>query len=540
MPPCAVHRCSCTVSPCPTNAATCTNAPTDPGVERNSCSCTETRGTSVRSVDSNECISRGITAANGQRCESYSTPCAAQPICNRYQCQSSLVQQCPTGCLNAGLPQPAVQRAMKATCYQFPANVVFNPNTAQLAPSNANCGQQCRDSTSPCPALPTCTTCQCECTTSGQCYDGCGLPSVASRAAGRGISRTTTCQCKCSDGSTDATGSRCSQNNQQCPVRAPRIEPCPVNPPCETFRCYMQRDPCPSGCKQPGAPDQMSYVRTGCFSQTTNQQVAFDKCNDGDGCPAPEPTPCTQPVCPQYECTYSETGSCSSATCGASGVRQRVGRCMVVTPGSPFTPATNQRACNNGNGCPSQPLPCPSLPCCPTFACPEANAGPWSSCSTTCGAGTMTRSIQCVKQCGGQPSVATPDDCARAGVACPPTSRPCQQCNFAAAPGAGFAPPMAPGRRSSHTRYQLRGNQCVDTLNSGPVPSTLCAHLAPAPAQVNIPAAVPDASKSLVTALSVCGGLMVVVALVASGVVVSKHVINKRVRAECEALGIQE
>jgi len=83
------------------------------------------------------------------------------------------------------------------------------------------------------------------------------------------------------------------------------------------------------------------------------------------------------------------------------------------------------------------------------------------------------------------------------------------------------------------TRYvrDSRTNQCVDTLNfNQPVVSTLCGFRRSSHTAAQSSQAIP-----LVTALSVCGGLTIVVALVASGVVLVRRTVSKRVELRLAA-----
>jgi len=83
------------------------------------------------------------------------------------------------------------------------------------------------------------------------------------------------------------------------------------------------------------------------------------------------------------------------------------------------------------------------------------------------------------------------------------------------------------------TQYQRdsRTNQCVDTLNfNQPVASTLCGFRRSSHTAAQSSQAIP-----LVTALSVCGGLTIVVALVASGVVLVRRTVSKRVEMRLAA-----
>jgi len=85
---------------------------------------------------------------------------------------------------------------------------------------------------------------------------------------------------------------------------------------------------------------------------------------------------------------------------------------------------------------------------------------------------------------------------------------------------------------SSSTRYfrDSRG-QCLDTLqNNAPVLSALCGFRRSSHTAAESSQAIP-----LVTALSVCGGLTVVVALVASGVVLVRRTVSKRVEMRLAA-----
>jgi len=84
----------------------------------------------------------------------------------------------------------------------------------------------------------------------------------------------------------------------------------------------------------------------------------------------------------------------------------------------------------------------------------------------------------------------------------------------------------------SSTRYyrDSRG-QCLDTLqNNAPVLSALCGFRRSSHTAAESSQAIP-----LVTALSVCGGLTVVVALVASGVVLVRRTVSKRVEMRLAA-----
>jgi len=76
-----------------------------------------------------------------------------------------------------------------------------------------------------------------------------------------------------------------------------------------------------------------------------------------------------------------------------------------------------------------------------------------------------------------------------------------------------------------------RTNQCVDTRNFNQVvASTLCGFRRSSHTAAQSSQAIP-----LVTALSVCGGLTIVVALVASGVVLVRRTVSKRVEMRLAA-----
>jgi len=86
---------------------------------------------------------------------------------------------------------------------------------------------------------------------------------------------------------------------------------------------------------------------------------------------------------------------------------------------------------------------------------------------------------------------------------------------------------------ASTPRYirDSRTNQCVDTLNfSQVVVSTLCGFRRSSHTAAQSSQAIP-----LVTALSVCGGLTILVALVASGVVLVRRTVSKRVEMRLAA-----
>jgi len=83
------------------------------------------------------------------------------------------------------------------------------------------------------------------------------------------------------------------------------------------------------------------------------------------------------------------------------------------------------------------------------------------------------------------------------------------------------------------TRYvqDSRTKQCVDTLNFNQVVvSTLCGFRRSSHTAAQSSQAIP-----LVTALSVCGGLTIVVAFVASGVVLVRRTVSKRVEMRLAA-----
>lgn len=92
---------------------------------------------------------------------------------------------------------------------------------------------------------------------------------------------------------------------------------------------------------------------------------------------------------------------------------------------------------------------------------------------------------------------------------------------------------------SSPTGYTMVNGRCMSPSGL-PVPATFCSSgrrsAQPAAANQADQAAAPKSSSALVTALSVCGGLMVAIALVASAVVVVRHIVNKRVEEEIKAL----
>jgi len=82
------------------------------------------------------------------------------------------------------------------------------------------------------------------------------------------------------------------------------------------------------------------------------------------------------------------------------------------------------------------------------------------------------------------------------------------------------------------TRYvrDSRTLQCLDTLFNQVVANTLCGFRRSSHTAAESSQAIP-----LVTALSVCGGLTIVVALVASGVVLVRRTVSKRVEMRLAA-----
>jgi len=290
----------------------------------------------------------------------------------------------------------------------------------------------------------------------------------------------------------------------------------------------------------------------------TQQPVSSAFCQGG--C-APTTTPCTVPICTTYSCSYQTVGVCQG-TCGPSGQQSRIATCT--------TDGTNQVVATSlcGATCTSTTIPCPALPCCPSFSCQVA---PFTVCTSSCGDGQRTAVASCVNTCGGVQSKVALSACTTAGVPCETQSAPCTVCPSLPAvyvPGPavtiqgtpvtvqgapvyvqgapvyvqGTAPPVAPTYNivpfyqtspavQTSTRYirDSRG-QCIDTAAfNAQVSSTLC------PTRRSRHSAEDSQTIPYIAALSASGGIMVVIAFVATGVVLVRRTVRKRVELHLAA-----
>jgi hypothetical protein len=172
---------------------------------------------------------------------------------------------------------------------------------------------------------------------------------------------------------------------------------CPVN--CQ-WSPFSEWTSCSKTCG-PGSRQRSrsKTVLESCNGQCPGSSVETEGCNLGI---------CIEPS----DCVVSDWSSWTacSASCGPSGMRSR-GRTIVALP------------VNGGAPCPtdlSASEACNTATCCPV-ACAVGAWGSWSSCSTTCDAGTRTRTrpVTTAAACG--------------GATCPATTEP-EACNVANCP----------------------------------------------------------------------------------------------------------
>jgi hypothetical protein len=152
-----------------------------------------------------------------------------------------------------------------------------------------------------------------------------------------------------------------------------------------------------------------------CTGASSATAVSTAQCS---GCVARQ-SPCTVPQCVSYACTYQSSGTCSG-TCGFSSSSLLRTAICTQTPGGN---QVDKSLC--GAQCVDQSAPCPALPCCPSYSC---QVGATGSCSTTCGNGVRTTTVQCVRSCNGQITNVDISLCNSQGVACQAQSQPCSVC----------------------------------------------------------------------------------------------------------------
>ncbi len=176
--------------------------------------------------------------------------------------------------------------------------------------------------------------------------------------------------------------------------------------------------------------------------------------------PKPATTqPCNPGPCDTYEWTVGSWSACS-APCGG-GTRTRTVACISVITGTVVSDAL----CTGTR--PQSSEACNTQPCLPA----EWTVGDWSACSTTCGPGIQTRTVQCTIAGG----VVADFQCVNAGPR-PATTQPCNPgpCDtyeWAVGPWDACSAPCGGGTRT-------RTVNCVSVLTGAVVSDTLCSSTA--------------------------------------------------------------
>lgn len=168
-------------------------------------------------------------------------------------------------------------------------------------------------------------------------------------------------------------------------------------------------------------------------------------------CAAGPPRPPSREACDMGPCTtawfHSDWSTKCSAECG-TGIQRR----SVVCLGSGDAQGAGELSCGQG-GRPPDMRACSLGPCERTW---RWYAGPWSECSSECGAGTQRRDIICVAKLGSEFNVTAPDGCA--SLPRPPALQPCQgqDCR-----DRWFSTPWSTCSRSCQGGTQTREVQCL-------------------------------------------------------------------------------
>jgi hypothetical protein len=577
VPQCVAYNCVCgTPSACPNYS--CGTA----GTATTQCQCVQSPG--------NQVVAASLCSAWGG-CGQQVSQCPPLPPCVGYQCSAGPWSGCPTGCNQPGQSQQGAVSTRQITCYATYQGQPGLANSQQAVPisyCSANprdAASGCPTDTQTCPQLPTCVTYVCTCRNTGSC-------SLATCGATSSIGRT--CQCV-----TQGTGQSVATSNCIGGCIAEQntgVTQCPPLPPCTQYKCETGPwSGCPTACAQQGQAYNAVSTRTvGCMRyDTVNGQntgagypVPDSNCSAdtqpiGRGtaiaftCPGATTQACTVQICKTYACSCTTSGACSSATCGASGSRLQTCQCTETGSGLsvPASMCANTYTASNNGQCQSTSLPCPALPCCYQYAC---SLGVWSSCSTTCGQGSMTRPATCQRSCpAGNEAVQSVDPslCSQAsgrGVdTCQSSTQPCQICAQEQGGVVNVPVDVYTQQQPVYTQQQpvytvpqpvytqqqpvytqsypavntgftrLANGDCV--WNSDPTgqryPTTFCtggrrsAHHAAAAEHT-----AQGSHSALAIGLGVSGGLVVLVALVASGVKMTRLVIKKQVELELKQL----
>lgn len=329
----------------------------------------------------------------------------------------------------------------------------------------------------------------------------------------------------------------------------------------------------------------------------TSRCLAFSQCGgDGagvstsatncvGGC-SPTTSPCFVPICLTYNCTFQVQGTCA-ASCGQAGSQLRVATC-TANVGPSAGQVVSPSLC--GAQCVTQSVPCPAVPCCKAYTC---NVAPFTACTSSCGDGQKTAVATCVETCNSVQRNVASDSCTAAGVSCVSQTQPCTVCpllpgpityqqaativgqpvTIVGQPVTVFGQPVtimgqpvtiqgqnqyvtvtnaAQGTQQQQMQYTptSSGNSmpvagryyrdvyqnCMDGLTQQIVPSNYCGSRR---SRHSIGQTVPGSSSQvspLIVALSVCGGILVVVALVASSVVLVRRTVSKRVLMHRQAI----
>ena len=362
--------------------------------------------------------------------------------------------------------------------------------------SAALCTGNCQSSTTPCPALPCCSTYQCQIGAFSQCSTSCGSGQ---------ITRAATCMKTC-DGQTiqvstaecaSALNAPCSGDSQPCNTATLQ---------CQVGAFSQCSASCGSGVISRGA----SCVKT-CGG--TSFAVSPTECASNNiACAAGDTQPCNTAT---YQCQIGAFGQCSNS-CG-SGVMNRPASCMKTCGGVSFSVSASECA-SNSVVCNGDSQPCNTA----TYQC---QIGSFSQCSTSCGQGVMTRPASCMKRCaGGSQVTVTTSECTSTGVACNGDSQPCTIC-----------PTVNQGYRR---RYVNQGSPPVYNQ----VPATPTYHDANTfGRQRRLLEASPEAAATIAdsvlsNALSLPAGAMLVVALFASSVLMVRRAVDAGFKREVELL----
>jgi hypothetical protein len=347
----------------------------------------------------NACVSSTGTSVSNSLCTSYATNAepAATLVCGSSACPTSWVTgtygDCSSSCGGGTQTRTVV-------CKKTRDGSTTTVSDSSCSGTKPSASQVCN--TQACSTYEWMTGNYGDCNTGGQVD-----PNTGQSCGSGSQSRTVTCV-QTNDGNKVVADSQCSGTKPGA-VRECSLSECPTAEGGDAKGwVYEDWASCSTSCGE-GIQYRGVHCYKGQLDPTDPSRVLIKAGDDlskivsDDQCTQAKPRAsqeCSNPACPEYEYTSGTWSSCSK-TCGP-GTKTRSVSCSNVASNTPVTVADSFCAAMNLVK-PDSSQDCNIKSCSATCGTPGGSpctgywsTGMWSSCSKSCGYGTMDRTVQCL------------------------------------------------------------------------------------------------------------------------------------------------